>query len=247
MSSISEITKDKEKAEILVIYGIATFIDNKVIILKDYSDDSEIIEDNTVSNEIYFDKLISYSNKIYISYITLSGIRRYSLIKDNDNIKAKIKKLEREKYKWDIFKIYKYHYIDNYIKPNNETNNKKSLSTFIKTLEINIQPKPLGLCAQFIHYGLNVAGFKFQGKFSAKLYHLEGLLKELGFREIPYNSELKKGDIAVVVYQKLVNYKNYYGHICAWDGKDWLCDERKNKIFGDSESIHYYRYDLWEE
>ena len=121
------------------------------------------------------------------------------------------------------------------------------MSTFLKTLEINIQPEALGLCAQFVHWGLNVAGFKFQGKYSAKLYYLEGLLKELGFREIPYNSELIKGDIAVIVFEKLVNNKNYYGHICAWNGKEWLCDDRENKIFGDSESIHYYRYDLWEE
>ena len=142
--------------------------------------------------------------------------------------------------------VYKYHYIDNYVKPENEVN-KKSLSAFLKTLENNIQPKPLCLCAQFVHWGLNVAGFKFQGKYSAKLYHLEGLLKELGFQEIPYNSELIKGDIAVIVENKKAKISNYYGHICAWDGKNWLCDEKSEKIHGDSESIHYYRYDSWEE
>ena len=96
---------ENQEIKIRVTYGIATFIDNKVIVLKDFSDNSEIIEDNTVSNNIYFDKLISFSNKQYISYITLSGIRRYSLIKDNGNNKAIIKLLDKDEYKWKIFYI----------------------------------------------------------------------------------------------------------------------------------------------
>ena len=93
---------------------------------------------------------------------------------------------------WNIFKIYKYHYIDHYIEPEKSTNNKKSLSTFIKTLETNLQPKSLNLCAQFTHWGLNVAGFKFKGKYSAKSYHSEGLLKEIGFKEIPQKFRIKE-------------------------------------------------------
>ena len=246
MKSTEKENNDIKTPNIKVIYGVANF-NKKVIVLIDASDNSEIIEDSSVSQKIYFDKIIDHINKEYISYITISGIRRYSLIRDNEDIKAEIQYLSRNQYKWDIFKIYKNHYIDNYIKPKDDTNNKPSLSKFIKTLKINMQPKPLGLCAQFVHWALNAAGLKFQGKYSAKLYHEEGLLKELGFHEIAYDSNLLKGDIAVVVDKNLVKYNNYYGHICAWDGECWLCDDKELIINGNKDTIHYYRYDLWEE
>ena len=228
-----------------VMYGIANFKDNEIIVLKEPSDNSEIIEDKSVINPIYFDQIIKYSNQKYISYITISGIRRYSILMDNFEIKADYKFIDRDTYKWGIFKVYKKHYIDDYIKPE-EKSNKKSLSTFINTLHINVQPKGICLCAQFVHWALNVAGFQFQGKFSAKLYHLEGLLNELGFHEIPRNSELKMGDIIVIVKDELKDKSDYYGHICAWDGKYWVCDV-KEKTLNNMDKSHLYRYDLWDE
>ena len=244
----SESQKIKKDEEFIKFwnYGSANFNDNKIIVLKEPSDNSFTIEDNSVSNPIYFDQIIIISDKRYISYITISGKRRYSLIEDKESNKASIQFLDKDDYMWKIFRIYKYNYMDHYVKPENN-NNKKSLSIFFKTLEANVQPKPLRLCAQFVHWGLNVAGFHFQGKYSAKLYHLEGLLKELGFYEIPNNSELKKGDIAVVVDTILEKNSNYYGHICAWDGNGWICDEKSKKLNSDINSIHYYRYDLWDE
>ena len=191
---------------IINIYGIADFKDNKIIVLKEPSKNSDVIEDKCVLNPINFDKLIRNfdTNNIYISYITISGIRRYSLIKDINKKLALIKKLDKVTYMWNIFKIYKNHYIDHYTNSDddNGNNNKKSLSIFFNTLETNIQPNPISLCAQFVHWGLNVAGFKFQGKKFAKLYHLEGLLKEIGFHEIDRDSELKRGDIAVIADDK---------------------------------------------
>ena len=227
------------------IYGIADFKVSKIIILNEPSDNGHLIEDISVINPINFDQLIGSNNKLYISYITISGIRRYSLIEDNGDEKVFFDFLDENTYKWNIFKIYKTHYIDNYIKPK-EINNIKSLSPFINTLHINLQPKPLCLCAQFVHWALNVAGFKFQGKYSAKLYHMEGLLNELGFKEIPPNSELRKGDIIVIVIDNLKNESNYYGHICAWDGNFWLCDEKREKI-NYMDKSHLYRYDSWDE
>ena len=148
---------------------------------------------------------------------------------------------------WNIFKIYKYHYIDNYINPNPEINKKKSLSTFIKTLEANEQPDPIKLCAQFVHWGLNTAGFKFQGKYYAKLYHLEGILEELGFHQIPKDSELKNGDIAVIEDEKTLNDPNYYGHICVWNNNYWLCDNKSKDLNIEDNITFFYRYDSWEE
>ena len=226
-------------------YGLADFLDNKIIVLSEPSDEADIIEDKTVINPLNFDQLIESNNKKYISYITLSGIRRYSLIETDTNIKASLTTLDADTYKWSIFKIYKKHYIDTYTKPE-ETNNKKSLSTCINTLYTNLQPEGLGLCAQFVHWALNVAGFKFQGKYSAKLYHLEGLLKDLGFEEIDKNTELKKGDIIVIVDEKLKKDPLYYGHICLWDGNYWLCDY-KDKTLKNKDKSHLYRYNLWEE
>ena len=232
--------------EISFKYGIADFKDSKIIILTEPSDNSDIIEDPSVKNPLNFDQIINNSNKKYISYITISGIRRYSLIEENNNSLASIKLLDTKTYMWNIFKIYKKNYVDNYIKPTDSSDNKKSLSAFIETLYNNLQPKGINLCAQFTHWALNVAGFKFQGKYSAKLYHTEGLLKELGFYEINKNSELKKGDIAVLVDDELVDKSDYYGHICAWDGKYWLCD-CKAKSIKNKEIAHFYRYDFWEE
>ena len=228
-------------------YGIADFVDNKIIILKEPTDKSDVIEDSSVKNPINFDQIINDINKIYISYITISGIRRYSLIKENDINKASIKFLDKEKYMWNIFTIYKYHYIDHYVNPNPEQKTKKSLSTFIKTLETNVQPEPLKLCAQFVHWALNVAGFRFQGKYYAKLYHLEGLLKELGFHEIPQDSELKNGDIAVKADEKGLKNPNYYGHICIWNDNYWLCDDKSKDLNFKKNITFFYRYDSWEE
>lgn len=238
-----------EKLQKKFKYGKADFGNNKIIILNQPSDNSDIIEDNSVINPLNFDQIIESSNKKYISYITLSGIRRYSLISDGNNkIINSIEDLDSETYKWNIFKIYKNHYIDNYTPPKEILNNKKSLSKFINTLYINLQPKALGLCAQFIHWALNVAGFKFKGKYNAKLYHLEGLMKELGFEEINKNEngELKKGDIVVIVDYNLAEESNYYGHICAWDGKYWLCDGKAKKL-NQIKNAHFYRYNFWEE
>ena len=235
-----------EKINKKLIYGLADFEDNKIVVLNKPSDEADIIEDNTVNNPINFDQIIEYNNKIYISYITLSGIRRYSLIKDDNIIKASIKELDKETYKWNIFGIYKKNYIDTYTKPK-ELTNKKSLSTCINTLHINFQHEPLCLCAQFVHWALNVAGFKFQGKYSAKLYHLEGLLKDLEFEEIDRNSKLKKGDIIVIVDEKLKNNPNYYGHISIWDGEYWICDEKRKTLANFMDKSHLYRYNSWEE
>ena len=227
-------------------YGIADFKDSKIIILTEPSDNSDIIEDPPVKNPLNFDQIINTSNKKYISYITISGIRRYSLIEENNNSLASIKLLDAKTYMWNIFKIYKSHYIDNYIKPENANNTKKSLSIFIKTLYNNLQPKSIHLCAQFTHWALNVAGFKFQGKYSAKLYHMEGLLKELGFYEIDKKSELKKGDIAVIVIDDLKDIEDYYGHICAWDGNYWLCDYKTDNLKY-KKFAHFYRFDNWDD
>ena len=230
---------------IITYYGIAIFNDNKIIVLKTPAENSEIIEDNSVINPVFFDRIIEFPNIKYISYIAISGRRRYSLLEDNMTCKAIFNHMIKETYKWCIFGLYKNHYIDNYIEPE-EKENKKSLSIFIDTLHTNLQPKPFGLCAQFVHWALNVSGFNFKGKSSAKLYHSEGLLKELGFHEIPQNSELKKGDIIVIVNDELINKPDYYGHICAWDGEFWLCDD-KEKILDDINKSHLYRYDSWNE
>ena len=237
--------KSNEKTNKIFKYGLADFQNNKIIILNEPSDEANIIEDNTVINPINFDQIIESNNKKYISYITLSGVRRYSLIKAETNTKALITALDPDTYKWNIFKIYKKNYVDTYTKPK-EINNKRSLSKCINTLYINLQPKGLGLCAQFVHWALNVAGFKFQGKYSAKLYHLEGLLKDLGFEKIDKNSELKKGDIIVIVDEKFKNNSLYYGHICLWDGNYWLCDE-KRKTLKNMDKSHLYRYNSWDE
>ena len=237
--------KTNEKYKTKFNDGLADFFKNKIIVLKEPTENSDIIEDDSVISPLNFDQIIESGNKKYISYITISGIRRYSLLADDTDIKATIKTLDAETYKWNIFNIYKKYYIDNYIPPK-EPSNKKSLSTFINTLYINIQPKALTLCAQFVHWAMNVAGFKFQGKYSAKLYHLEGLLKELGFYEILQNSQLKKGDIIVIVDEQFVNLSYYYGHICAYDGKYFLCDDKETTL-SDFNKAHIYRYDLWDE
>ena len=72
------------------------------------------------------------------------------------------------------------------------------------------------------------------------------MLKDLEFEEIDRNSKLKKGDIIVIVDEKLKNNPNYYGHISIWDGEYWICDE-KRKTLANMDKSHLYRYNSWEE
>ena len=230
------------------IYGVAQFTTNNFTILEFPTKNSEIIKDNSISNKIYFDQLIFNEEAIFISFISLSGIRRYCIIKDKNNkIDVIINKLPPKEYMRNIFKEYKYYYLDHYDYNITKTNKKKNLNLFIDTLHVNCQPKPICLCAQFVHWALNASGFHFQGKFSAKLYHLEGKLKELGFYLVKNIKQLKEGDIAVLFIDKFKNNIDYYGHICVWDGNYWISDSADNfnieNIIKSGIDVYIYRYD----
>ena len=230
------------------IYGLAHFPKNNIQILEFPTKRSKIIEDNSINNKIYFDQIIINENAIFISFISLSGIRRYCIIKDKNNkIDVIIKKIPPREYMRNIFKEYKYHYIDHYDNSITKKNTKKSLKLFIDALHVNCQSESIWLCAQFVHWALNASGFHFQGKFSAKLYHLEGKLKELGFYLIKNDDQLKEGDIAVLIDYKLKDSIDYYGHICAWDGYYWISDSIEEftieSLINDGVDVFIYRYD----
>ena len=243
-------SKEKDKLELKYSYGQANITDNKIIILSSPSETSEIITDNTVSNPIDFDQIIidKKNNNKYISFISISGIRRYILIESNNISKASINYLNPEKHRDNIFAKYQEYYINNYTPEKiSSQNTKKSLSFFINNLKNNLQPEALSLCAQFVHWSLNATGFHFQGKYSAKLWYMEGLINQIGFHEIPNDSKLKVGDIMLIVNDKTKNIEDYYGHIVVWDGEYWLCDSRDSVLYENKKYMHLYRYDSWDE
>ena len=58
---------NNETKKVITYYGIAIFNDIKIIILKTPSDNSDSIEDNSVVNPLFFDKLIiSQKKSIYL-------------------------------------------------------------------------------------------------------------------------------------------------------------------------------------
>ena len=120
-------SKEKDKLELKYSYGQANITDNKIIILSSPSETSEIITDSTVSNPIDFDQIIidKKNNNKYISFISISGIRRYILIESNNISKASINYLNPEKHRDNIFAKYQEYYLNNYTPEKISSQNKK--------------------------------------------------------------------------------------------------------------------------
>jgi len=87
----------------------------------------------------------------------------------------------------------------------------------------HISGKKPGWCARYVANALEAVGLKFRREESAYMYHTNGTLSKLGFGLVSrgmsgYTPE--PGDICVI--DRFNGHKD--GHICIWDGKNWISD-----------------------
>lgn len=101
--------------------------------------------------------------------------------------------------------------------------------------------KSTGWCAKYVANALQAGGFSFTRQSSAYLYHTNGVLRGIGYREIGKQSSYIKGDITVT--EK--NSRWVDGHIAMWSGSMWISDFRQTSEFVyayNQPPVHYYRY-----
>lgn len=87
----------------------------------------------------------------------------------------------------------------------------------------NAKDHSIGYCARYVANALEAAGLKFQRQPSAYLYHRNGILSKAGFGLVSkgmqgYTPEI--GDVCVV--DRFNSHE--HGHICIWNGKNWVSD-----------------------
>lgn len=115
----------------------------------------------------------------------------------------------------------------------------------IAHLNKNAHANTLHYCAKYVIQAIRAGGIclKRDQPSCAKLYHTKGWLTSKGFNEFKVErgadgkeTNVQKGDIEVQVYEP-------YGHICMYNGEQWVSDFRQN-----SSNVHrgapqyYYRY-----
>ena len=104
----------------------------------------------------------------------------------------------------------------------------------------NANTKSTGYCARAVANALEHGGFTFQRQSSAYMYHTNGVLSNLGFKQIPKDSP-QKGDIYVEDKTKT----HPHGHIAIYDGKNWVSDfiQKTDTVHSsDGGTNYYYRY-----
>jgi len=96
-----------------------------------------------------------------------------------------------------------------------------------------------GWCAAYVANALENSGFSFVRQASAYMYHTNGILRGMGFKEISKQTP-QKGDVAVEENTS----SHVHGHIQIHDGKNWISDfiqNSENVHSSNPGKIHYYR------
>ena len=112
----------------------------------------------------------------------------------------------------------------------------KKACTFLRK---NAHKKSVGFAGKYVADALQYGGFKFTRQSSSYQYHKNGILRKMGFREIP-KGKPKTGD--VYVQDKTPSHK--HGHIAMFC-KQWISDffQKNDQVFKtDPGAIHYYRF-----
>ena len=102
------------------------------------------------------------------------------------------------------------------------------------------QSKSIGQCAKYVADALiNGGGFSFTRQSSAYMYHTNGILSDIGFKQISKGNP-KKGDI----YVEDRTSSHVHGHIAIYDGSNWVSDfiQKSDRVhFTDQGTNYYYR------
>jgi hypothetical protein len=113
----------------------------------------------------------------------------------------------------------------------------KKACTFLRK---NAHKKSVGFAGKYVADALQYGGFKFTRQSSSYQYHKNGILRKMGFREIP-KGKPKTGDI----YVQDNNKTHKHGHIAMYCGNQWVSDffQKNDQVFKtDPGAIHYYRF-----
>ena len=113
----------------------------------------------------------------------------------------------------------------------------KKACTFLRK---NDHKKSVGFAGKYVADALQYGGFKFTRQSSSYQYHKNGILRKMGFREIP-KGKPKTGDI----YVQDNNKTHKHGHIAMYCGNQWVSDffQKNDQVFKtDPGAIHYYRF-----
>ena len=113
----------------------------------------------------------------------------------------------------------------------------KKACTFLRK---NAHKKSVGFAGKYVADALQYGGFKFTRQSSSYQYHKNGILRKMGFREIP-KGKPKTGDI----YVQDNNKTHKHGHIAMYCGNQWVSDffQKTDQVYNeDRGAIHYYRY-----
>ena len=98
-----------------------------------------------------------------------------------------------------------------------------------------------GQCAKYVADALiNGGGFSFTRQSSAYMYHTNGILSDIGFKQISKGNP-KKGDI----YVEDRTSSHVHGHIAIYDGSNWVSDfiQKSDRVhFTDQGTNYYYRH-----
>lgn len=73
------------------------------------------------------------------------------------------------------------------------------------------------------------------------MYHTNGILNTLGYKEIDLQIPFQKGDISITES----NSAHPDGHIAMWSGEQWISDfiQQSEFVFNNNQPpVHYYRY-----
>ena len=88
-------------------------------------------------------------------------------------------------------------------------------------------PKSQGLCARYVVNALQAAGYKMSRGNAATL--APGPISAAGFKQIPNNAKQMVGDVKV--WEAVPSAGAKYGHICIWDGQNWVSDFIQRSAF----------------
>lgn len=114
-------------------------------------------------------------------------------------------------------------------------------SAAVRYLETHANPKSINKCGLFVHRALEAAGFHPYLPMSAYQYWSDGLLTQIGYKEISRPSSFQVGDITVTER----NSFHPEGHMAMWTGKQWISDFVQYSEFvysSNQPKVHYFRY-----
>lgn len=121
---------------------------------------------------------------------------------------------------------------------------RSKIFTAVKLATRHARGHSIGYCARYVANALQGAGFKFTRQRSAYMYHTNGILAGMGFSVVHSGLDgftPQVGDICVIDKFN----KHRHGHICIWNGKNWISDFRQKNAspyYDKPHRVWYYRY-----